>query len=187
MEISLGKKRFNVKEARTDEERREGLQNKKSLNADEGMIFFFDYPGEYQFWMKDTSIPLDIIFVNDEEKVTKVYKANPNDERLVSSPETLYVVEVSQNSGVRKGDVLDLDPDDDGPIMKVLDENGQPQMELWGGERIVSRKETKVLIRKAKKADKEQTDSSYKSLGKYFFSVLHKQDNRPGEFIDSPN
>jgi uncharacterized ACR, COG1430 len=95
MEISLGKKRFNVKEARTDEERREGLQNKKSLNADEGMIFFFDYPGDYQFWMKDTSIPLDIIFVNDEEKVTKVYKASPNDERLVSSPETLYVVEVS--------------------------------------------------------------------------------------------
>ena len=40
-------------------------------------------------------------------------------------------------------------------------------MELKGGERIVSRKETKVLIRKAKKALDSYSDNDYKSLGKY--------------------
>lgn len=143
------------------------------------MIFFFDIPGEYPFWMKDTSIPLDIIFINDDEEVTKVYKAQPNDEKLVASPDTLYVVEVNQNSGVRKGDVLDLDPDNEGPVMKVLGSDGSSQMELWGGERIISRRETKILIKKAKKADELKTDSSFKSLGKYIFRVLDKQDNTP--------
>jgi hypothetical protein len=47
-------------------------------------------------------------------------------------------------------------------------------MELWGGERIVSRRETKVLIRKAKKAYDSQSDKDYKALGKYMFKVLHK-------------
>jgi len=47
-------------------------------------------------------------------------------------------------------------------------------MDLVGGERIVSRKETKVLIRKAFKAYKSQEDKDYKSLGKYMFKVLNK-------------
>jgi hypothetical protein len=50
------------------------------------------------------------------------------------------------------GDELELD-DDEGPVMKVLNPDGSDQYELWGGERIFSRKNTKVLIRKAKKAE----------------------------------
>jgi hypothetical protein len=45
-------------------------------------------------------------------------------------------------------------------------------MWLQGGERIVSRRETKILIKKAKKADKSKDDKDYKALGKYIFKVL---------------
>jgi hypothetical protein len=63
----------------------------------------------------------------------------------------MYVVEVNVNSGVQKGDSLEFVEDED-VVMKVLAPDGSSQMDLVGGERIVSRKETKVLIRKAKKA-----------------------------------
>jgi hypothetical protein len=45
-------------------------------------------------------------------------------------------------------------------------------MQLKGGERIISRKESKVLIRKALKANSSNEDRDYKSLGKYIFKVL---------------
>jgi bifunctional DNA-binding transcriptional regulator/antitoxin component of YhaV-PrlF toxin-antitoxin module len=63
----------------------------------------------------------------------------------------MYVVELNQNSGIKVGDSLEFE-DDDNIVMKVLAPDGSTQMGLQGGERIVSRKETKVLIRKAKKA-----------------------------------
>ena len=67
--------------------------------------------------------------------------------------------------------------------MKVLAPDGSTQMELWGGERIVSRRETKILIKKAIKAYQSQSDSDYKSLGKYMFKVLKGQDNRKPEYV----
>jgi len=45
-------------------------------------------------------------------------------------------------------------------------------MHLEGGERIVSRKETKILIKKALKANNSKEDKDYKALGKYIFKVL---------------
>jgi hypothetical protein len=45
-------------------------------------------------------------------------------------------------------------------------------MDLWGSERIFSRKNTKVLIKKAKKADNTKSDSDYKSLGVYMFKCI---------------
>ena len=70
--------------------------------------------------------------------------------------------------------------------MSILKQDGTSQMELKGGERIVSRRETKVLIRKAKKALDSHSDNDYKSLGKYIFKVFKKQDSREPEYVDSP-
>jgi uncharacterized membrane protein (UPF0127 family) len=42
------------------------------LPEDEGMIFYFDPPQKVSFWMKDTKIPLDIVFINEEYEVIKV-------------------------------------------------------------------------------------------------------------------
>ena len=70
--------------------------------------------------------------------------------------------------------------------MKVLAPDGSVQMSLQGGERIVSRKQTLILIRKAKTAYNSKTDKDYKSLGKYMFRVLKGQDNRDPEYVNAP-
>lgn len=59
-------------------------------------------------------------------------------------------------------------------------------MDLWGGERIISRRETKILIRKARKAYQTNQDSDYKTLGRYIFKVIKKQDTREPEYVASP-
>lgn len=185
IKIQLGNKEFNVREAKTPEEKQKGLMKEKELPKDEGMIFYWDEPQTVEMWMRDTDIPLDIIFINEDQEVIAIEKGNPNDDTLLSHEDTMYVVELNQNSGVQVGDELEFDDDSD-PVMKVLAPDGSTQMELWGGERIVSRKETKVLIRKAKKAYDSQSDRDYKALGKYMFKVLHKQDTREPEYVESP-
>ena len=56
-------------------------------------------------------------------------------------------------------------------------------MDLKGGERIVSRRETKVLIKKAKKAYKSKSDNDYKTLGKYMFKVFDFFKNKQNSLL----
>lgn len=188
--IKIGNKEYKVKEAKTEQEKIKGLQNVEKLPKDEGMLFYFDPNEEISMWMKDTKIPLDIVFINDDQEVTKVHHGKPKDITLISSPETAYVLEVNENSGIKVGDELDLEDDSD-PVMKVLAPDGSTQMELWGGERIVSRRETKILIKKAKAAEavKEtpQFENKCRSLGKYIFKVIKGQDTRPAEYVENKN
>lgn len=190
MVIKIANKEYNVKEAKTEEERRKGLQGIKSLPKDEGMLFYFDPDDEVSMWMDKTYIPLDIIFINEEQEVTKVYHGKPEDKTLVSSPKTAYVLEVNQGSDIKVGDELDFD-DDSEPVMKVLAQDGSTQMDLWGGERIISRRETKILIKKAKAAESVKNtpkfDNKCISLGKYIFKVIKGQDTRPAEYVNSNN
>ena len=74
--IILGKKdkEFNVKEAHTQEEKQQGLMNVKELPSNEGMIFYYDEPDLVEMWMKDTLIPLDIIFINEDQEVIAIEK-----------------------------------------------------------------------------------------------------------------
>ena len=67
--ISINKKVYNVKVAQTEEEMEKGLQGVKALKDDEGMLFVFPESQEVSFWMKDTDIPLDIIFINEDLEV----------------------------------------------------------------------------------------------------------------------
>ena len=55
--------RFTVEIARTPQEQATGLMNRSELAPDRGMIFPFEPPRDASFWMKNTLIPLDMIFV----------------------------------------------------------------------------------------------------------------------------
>jgi len=66
---------FFVELARTQEERSRGLMFRESLAPDQGMLFIFEEEGDYPFWMKNTFIPLDIIWLN-KEKVIVFIKEN---------------------------------------------------------------------------------------------------------------
>lgn len=183
MKIEIGDKEYNVKVAKTEEEREKGLQNVKELPEDEGMLFIFDNPQTVGFWMKDTLIPLDIIFINEDMEVISIYKGESRNEDIAEEDNVKYVLEVNQNSGIKEGDELDIEDDEDIPTMKVIGSNGETQMELEGGERIFSRKNTRTLIRMAKKANATKSDSDYKRLGKKMFSYIKQQDNRDPEYV----
>ena len=180
MKIEIGDKEYNVEVARTEEEKIKGLQEKESLGENEGMLFIYDEPQELAFWMKDT--------IDEDGEVISVQQGQPYDETLLEEDGVMYVLEVNQNSGIQPGDELDIEEDDDDkqPVMKVLAPDGSTQMELEGGERIFSRKNTKTLIKMAKRAYSSELDKDYKALGKKVFKYLHIQDTNTPEYVDTP-
>lgn len=183
--IKIGNKSYKVKECKTEEEREKGLQDIKELPKDEGMLFYHNPPEDVAYWMKDTYIPLDIVFINDDQEVISVKQGEPLSLDYIEEKDVAYVLEVNINSGIKPGDELLFEEDEAEGVMKVLAPDGSVQMWLQGGERIVSRRETKILIKKAKKADKSKDDKDYKALGRYMFKVLKGQDERPVEYVDS--
>lgn len=66
MKVKIGNKEYKVKIASTDEEKAKGLQGVESLPEDEGMLFIYEEPQTVGFWMEDTEIPLDIIFIDSD-------------------------------------------------------------------------------------------------------------------------
>ena len=64
--------RFTVEVARTPAEQAQGLMNRETLAPDRGMIFPYDVPTAASFWMKNTLIPLDMIFVRSDGTVARI-------------------------------------------------------------------------------------------------------------------
>ena len=192
VKVNIGNKVYNCQLAKTEEQRRKGLMDVEYLAPDEGMLFQFDKEGTHEFWMKNTSLELTQISINDDDEVEYVYQAIPNDETLIPFENCKYLLEVNRTTEIEKGDDFEIDDSDDlnKYVMKVLAPDGSTQMNLQGGERIISRKETKVLIRKAKAAKAETDNDSFerkcKSLGKYMFKVLWGQNHRDQEYVQVP-
>ncbi len=78
---------FKLEIAKTPKEKEMGLSAKKTLEKDFGMLFPFEKPGYYSFWMKDMKFPIDIIYIRNDHIVT-IHKnvkppKNPNDRLLL--------------------------------------------------------------------------------------------------------
>lgn len=183
--IKINNKTYNVEVATTDEEKATGLQDITNLAKDEGMLFVFNDPEEVSIWMKDTFIPLDVIFIDEDLNVKAVYQGTPESEELMTEQDTAFVLEVNIGSGINIGDEIEFSPNKKvkSDKMLVLNENGLPQMELDGGERIFSRPNTKILIKFAKKASATGKDSDYKALGKRVFKFLQAQNENKPEYV----
>ena len=87
----------------TPEDRARGLQNRESMGKDEGMLFIFPVALRQSFWMKDTLIPLDMIWMNSHKKIVFIVRNAPpcvTEECAIYTPdaEANYVLEV--NAGV---------------------------------------------------------------------------------------
>jgi len=194
--IEVNDKVYKVEVAQTDEEKEKGLQNVQSLPEDDGLLFDYGEPQSVSFWMDQTLIPLDIIFIDEYGEVISVIEGKPNDRTPITEENVCYVLELNAGSGVSKGDDVDLseleedyqDEEDEETAeptpnkMHVLTENGESQMELDGGERIFSRIHTRKLISLSKKATKSKKDSDYKKLGKKVFDYIDKQNTQKQEF-----
>lgn len=182
--ISIADNEYIVAVTENEKERLKGLKGVKTLKSDRGMLFTFDEVGNHTMTMKDTLIPLQQIFLDEDREVIKTVTREPKDDTLIGCEDTKYVLEVNPTKDVELGDILEFDKE----TMQVLDPDGNVQGKVYSGQRIVSRKETKVLIRKAKRAyeskDTEQYDNKCKSLGKYMFKVLKGQNERPAEYTN---
>ena len=76
IEVSIYNKNitFNVEVAKTIEERRTGLMYRKKLLNNEGMLFIFPSEKIIQLWMKNTYIPLDVIFISENKVIVDIKK-----------------------------------------------------------------------------------------------------------------
>ena len=108
--LSGEKHSFDVEIARTPAELAHGLMFRESMPRDHGMLFIFNDSAERRFWMKNTLIPLDIIFIKADGTINRVHpEAVPHD--LTSIPSygpVKGVLEinggVAQELGIEKGD-----------------------------------------------------------------------------------
>lgn len=84
--LSVGRHKFVVEVAASRAEQARGLMFRSQMGRDEGMIFPFDPPRPASFWMRNTVIPLDIIFIGPDRRVLNIAAdAIPYDETPLSS------------------------------------------------------------------------------------------------------
>ena len=101
-----------VELADDEEERREGLMYRQSLEENSGMLFLYESERELSFWMKNTFIPLDIIFINSDFEIVDIHHAVPCRAdpcpQYVSKLPAQYVLEVNggfaEKKGIEEGD-----------------------------------------------------------------------------------
>ena len=107
-----GTHRFTVQVAATEEQQEHGLMFYRSLPADQGMIFPYEPPQDVSFWMKNTLIPLDMVFIRADGTIARIATAKPLDETPVPAGEPIAaVLEIrggrAAELGIRAGDKVD--------------------------------------------------------------------------------
>ena len=116
--VVLGGERFKVEIADTQQKQALGLMFRDSMPADEGMIFIFPNEAPRSFWMKNTRIPLDIMYFDKDLKMVSISANTPpcRVSRCPSYPSSkpaMYVLELNAGTaselGVGPGDSLILD------------------------------------------------------------------------------
>lgn len=104
---------FNIETAEGDYETQTGLMYRKSMPQDAGMLFIFEDSQPRSFYMKNTEFALDIIYINEDKEIEKIYTmATPKDPTsLPSNVPVKYVLElngaVSSNLGISEGDRME--------------------------------------------------------------------------------
>lgn len=116
-QVCFSGKCFYVEVVSRPSEMAKGLMFRKSLDYDKGMLFIFEKFSEHNFWMKNTLIPLDIIWIDENNKVVFIKKnAQPCKDGLCESirsgEKAKYVLEVNtgicSDFGLKVGDFVDI-------------------------------------------------------------------------------
>lgn len=103
---------FIVELALDDGQRQQGLMNRKSMELGKGMLFDFGRDREVTMWMKNTLLPLDMLFISKDGRITHINEnAVPHSEQIISSRGAVrYVLELnggaSKNFAINIGDIV---------------------------------------------------------------------------------
>lgn len=159
--------------------------------------------------MDGCPIELQITFIGPDKRVLDSVVGEPYSLDEIVEQNVLYVLETNPTD-IKRGDLLVIEGDEEVEVTKetpentesedgseedlwpeleinrlyIIGSNGAPQATLQGSERIFSRKSSKVLISKAKRAFKSKSDVDYKALGRYVFNEMRAQDSRPEEYVE---
>jgi uncharacterized protein len=116
LEISSGGKAhvFQVETMRNDADRAKGLMFRQFMAEDRGMLFDFEREQPVSMWMRNTYIPLDMLFIKADGRIHRIHeRAQPLDETSISSGENVrYVLElnggIAGKLGLKAGDMVKL-------------------------------------------------------------------------------
>jgi len=117
VKVSIGSVSVDAEVASTPEQWKTGLMYRETLAEGHGMLFVFPDSQIRSFWMKNTLVPLDIIFIGADKKVVSISQAGPCTsllcENYVSERPAMYVLEVSrgfaEQYGISRGDIIEFD------------------------------------------------------------------------------
>jgi uncharacterized membrane protein (UPF0127 family) len=117
-EVVINQKKFHAEVAKTQGDIEQGLSGRDSLPEGNGMLFVFDKPGYYPFWMREMKFPLDMIFLY-QNKIVAVYpnvppmKPNENGPQYGGDTKIDRVLEINaglaQKYSFEKGDSIKVD------------------------------------------------------------------------------
>ena len=97
--IFVGTQSFNVQLAKTDEQIQRGLMFQTELPKKCGILFSYNQEDYYSIWMKNTYIPLDVVWFDENKRVTFKKKLYPGDLTQITSPKkTKYILEVEADT-----------------------------------------------------------------------------------------
>lgn len=113
--LALGQRTFTLEVADEEQERQIGLMHRDSMPSDHGMIFVFPDEQPRSFWMLNTRIPLDIVYLDSRGKIISIRQMKPLDLTGVESGgPAKYAIELNQGmaaaAGLVKGQTVNLPP-----------------------------------------------------------------------------
>ena len=177
IDIKIGDAVYSVFVAKTEDEKEKGLMGVETLPENQGMLFDYtdDPQTEISFWMKDTLIPLDIVFINNRGIVTAVAQGEPMSEEplicIANEDELIfYVLEVNVGSGIKDGDRFEVSQDETFAL-GLVDENDSSIEDDFEGVEDISDEEIKMFI-----LDSEGKPVHEIEAGVRLFSRIHTRE-----------
>lgn len=115
IQLYLGAAELTVEIADENRERQAGMMHRTTMPESEGMLFVFPYPHQSGFWMKNTTVPLSIAYIDPAGRVIEIHDLHPGNTKPVESRSlrVQYALEVNQGwfakNGIKPGTVLATD------------------------------------------------------------------------------
>ena len=100
IETKVGAHKFTVEVSTTRKQLAQGLMFRRKMAADAGMVFAYKHTGQISMWMKNTLIPLDMLFIDSAGKITKIVaRTTPMSQEIIASDGPVRAV-LELNSGM---------------------------------------------------------------------------------------
>lgn len=112
-QITINNNKLSVEVALTKREQAQGLMNVENLPSDKGLLFCYPQERGLSFWMRNTTIPLSIAFIDKNKKITQIENLEPLDEKSVkSNKKCKWALEVNKGwfdqHQVKVGDIVEI-------------------------------------------------------------------------------